>query len=369
VAYGVVILIGLVGLSLVKTDNLIMDDIRDDDPIKVDFTFLDTHFGGFRPFELVVTVKDTSETIWKMEHLEAMQKVEKYLDKEFGVELKGSVVQSLSVLNRSANSGNPKYFKLPEDNRNLTRFKRFLKIAGQGKMIRLMVDSTDRVTRITGGIPDWGNNKVTAKNEALFRFIEKEKLNEKLHFQLTGSAYLLDKNISYLSRSLLQGLAISITIVSLLMGLLYKSWRMMVISIIPNVLPLLVIAAVMGFTGLEIKTSTSIIFTIAFGIAVDDTIHLLGKFKLELMKGIGKEQALKNAITITGKAMILTTLILCSGFMLLLFSDFNGTFYMGLLLSLALLVALILDLTLLPVLIHLFYKESYWNGKELKSEE
>jgi len=355
--YVVVTVVSLIGMSQLKTDNLIMDDIRDDDPIKVDFNFLDTHFGGFRPFELVVTVKDTNETVWKKEHLESMQKIEKYLQKDFGVELKGSIVQSISVLNRSANAGNPKYFKVPDDQRSLSRYRRFLKIAGQGKLIRLMVDSTERVTRITGGIPDWGNNKVTAKNEALMKFIKSNNLDKDLDFRLTGSAYLLDKNISYLAKSLLQGLSISILIVSILMGLLYRSFSMMIISVIPNILPLLMIAAIMGFTGLEIKTSTSIIFTIAFGIAVDDTIHLLGKFKFELMKGIGKDQALRNAFTITGKAMILTTLILCSGFMLLLFSDFNGTFFMGLLLSLALLFALILDLTLLPVLLMIFYKE------------
>ena len=111
----------------------------------------------------------------------------------------------------------------------------------------------------------------------------------------------------------------------------------------------------MGFFGIELKTSTAIIFTIAFGIAVDDTIHLLGKFKFELMKGSSRMIALKRAYLTTGKAMILTTLILCSGFMLLVFSTFMGTFNMGVLLSITLFVALITDLTLLPILIMLFY--------------
>ena len=112
----------------------------------------------------------------------------------------------------------------------------------------------------------------------------------------------------------------------------------------------------MGYLGIEVKTSTSIIFTIAFGIAVDDTIHLLGKFKFELMKGKSVREALKHAFVVTGKAMILTTLVLCSGFLLLLFSTFMGTFNMGLLLSMTLFIALILDLTLLPLLIYTFYR-------------
>jgi predicted RND superfamily exporter protein len=354
---GGVVAVSLLGIYFIKADNLIMDDIRASEPIKQDFNYLDKHFGGFRPFELAVTVKDTSETIWNEEYLKTIDKVENYLESVYGVELKNTLVLSLKVLNRSSNGGNPNAFKLPEDTRSLKRFRRFLKIAGQGQVIRLLVDSTERITRITGGIPDWGNNKVSAKNEQFRKFLKENNLEEKLEFRLTGSAYILDKNISYLSISLLKGLLFSILIVSLIMGIIYKSFRMMFISIVPNVIPLLVIGGLMGYTGLEIKTSTAIIFTIAFGIAVDDTIHLLGKVKFELMKGKSKMDALQTAFLVTGKAMILTTLILCSGFMLLLFSSFNGTFNLGFLLSITLFVALILDLTLLPVLIMYFYKE------------
>jgi hypothetical protein len=155
---------------------------------------------------------------------------------------------------------------------------------------------------------------------------------------------------------LIYGLLVSIGVVSLIMGVVFKSLRMVIISLIPNTIPLVFIAAVMGYMGIEVKVSTSIIFTIAFGIAVDDTIHLLGKFKFELMKGKTVQEALKHAYVVTGKAMILTTLVLCSGFLLLLFSTFMGTHNMGLLLGMTLFVAMILDLTLLPLLILAFYK-------------
>jgi predicted RND superfamily exporter protein len=148
---------------------------------------------------------------------------------------------------------------------------------------------------------------------------------------------------------------VSILIVALLVGIIYRSVSILLISIVPNLVPLVFIAGVMGYLGVELKISTAIIFTIAFGIAVDDTIHLLGKFKYELMKGRSKMYALKRSYMTTGKAMILTTLILCSGFALLVFSSFLGTFYLGVMLCLALFVALIADLTLLPVLIFLFY--------------
>jgi len=184
---------------------------------------------------------------------------------------------------------------------------------------------------------------------------EKEKSGI-ANYTITGTAHLFDKNLGYLSISLVKGLAISILIVALLIGLIYRSWRILIISIIPNVFPLLVIAGLMGYFGIELKTSTAIIFTIAFGIAVDDTIHFLGKFKYELMQGKSHLYALKRSYMTTGKAMILTTLILCAGFLLLICSSFLGTYYMGVMLCITLFVALIADLTLLPVLLLLFYK-------------
>ena len=159
-----------------------------------------------------------------------------------------------------------------------------------------------------------------------------------------------------MSSSLVKGLAFSVIIVALIMGIIYKSLTITLISIIPNIVPLVFIGGVMGYIGVDLKISTAIIFTIAFGIAVDDTIHLLGKFRHELNKGKGVLYAMRRSYTTTGKAMIITTLILCSGFLLLIFSSFLGTFYLGVMLCLALFVALIADLTLLPVLILLFYK-------------
>tara|TARA_R110002072_G_scaffold226960_3_gene383866 strand:+ start:6836 stop:7393 length:558 start_codon:yes stop_codon:yes gene_type:complete len=181
-------------------------------------------------------------------------------------------------------------------------------------------------------------------------------MNGEIDYQLTGTAHLIDKNLSYLSTGIVKGLLLSILIVSLLMGLIYRSVSILIISLLPNLVPLVVIAGIMGFMGVELKISTAIIFAIAFGIAVDDTIHFLVKFKFELMKGRTKVYALKRSYLTTGKAMILTTFVLCSGFALLGFSSFLGTFYLGILICITLFVAFIADLTLLPVLILLFYK-------------
>ena len=146
-------------------------------------------------------------------------------------------------------------------------------------------------------------------------------------------------------------------LIGLIMGMLYRSIKMVAIALVVNILPLLMISALLGVAGVDLKVSTAIIFTISFGIAVDDTLHFVSKFRQELGKGRSIVYAVKRTFLSTGRAIVLTSVILCAGFLLLIFSDFLGTFYVGLLISLTLLFALLNDLLLLPVLILLFFKE------------
>jgi predicted RND superfamily exporter protein len=294
--------------------------------------------------------------MWDLNVLEEIDKVETYLENSYGAEVKNSLVGTIKVVNRSANGGNPKAYKLPSSKSQLKKYRRAIRIINQGKYIRILLDENERTSRINGNFPDIGNHAIAKKNEAFKRFTESLSLKGKIEFKITGTAHLFDKNMRYLSENLVQGLSFEIVLVALIMGFLYKSVRMMIISMIPNLIPLLVISGIMGFCGVDLKISTAIIFTIALGIAIDDTIHILGKFKFERLKGKSKNYALKTAYLTTGKAMILTSLVLCSGFFMLVFSSFNGTFYMGLLLCITLFVALITELTLLPILIFMFYK-------------
>lgn len=347
--------ISTIGLLKIEANNYLMDDMRESEPMKQDFNYLDEHYGGIRPFELAVILKDTSKTFWDVEVLSELNKVEDYVEKKYGAEIKQSLCQTIKVINRSSHAGLPSYYEIPEKQRTINGFKKKLQFVEGGKLMSLLIDSLGTTTRISGGIGDLGNTIMTKKNVEFDKFLAKMDSKDWLEFKLTGTSHLLDKNMNYLAISLVKGLLLSILIVAIIMGIIYRSFTMLIISIIPNVIPLIIVAGIMGYFGITLKTSTAIIFTIAFGIAVDDTIHFLGKFKHELLKGNSKMYALKRSYLTTGKAMILTTLILCSGFLLLMLSTFLGTFYMGLLLSLTLFFALILDLTLLPVLIILFY--------------
>ena len=346
----------LFGIFQIQNNHYLMDDLHPKEQLKQDFRFIDQHYGGIRPFDISIEIKDPSLSFWDPVVLNELAQVESYLEKTYGAEIKNSLVQSLCIANRAAHSGNPNYFNLPSSQRELKRFRRQLRMIEKGAYLRTVLDSTERFGRMHGNLADLGSAPIHKKNEAFARYCKALPLHGKVTYQITGAAHLLDRNIDYISASLVEGLIFSVLLIALIMGFVYRSVRMMLISMIPNLIPLLAVAAIMGFAGIELKTSTAVIFTIAFGISYDDTIHLLAKFKIELAKGSSKSYALKRAYLERGKAMILSSLILCCGFSMLIFSTFMGSFYMGILISITLFVALISDLTLLPVLVLLFFR-------------
>jgi predicted RND superfamily exporter protein len=352
---GLFLVIFIYGAFQVKTNNFIMDDIRDGVPMKADFAFFDEHYAGIRPFEMAVQLKDTSLQFWDKLVLDEMAKVENFLEIEYGVTIRMSLIKAIQMLDPFANKVSSDTIEQipPWDNaRAFRNYKRAILSANEGQLWENMVNEEAGIARVAGNIPDWGSIVVQEKNEKLFNFLHQELNSEILDFQPTGSAHLLDKNMRYLSGSLIQGLAFAILVVSLLMGILFRSISMVVIAMIPNILPLVFIAGFMGFTGIDLKITTAIVFTISFGIAVDDTIHFLSKFNLELKKGKAPLYALKRTYFSTGKAILLTSAVLCSGFLLLLLSDFLGTFYLGLMITLTLFFAIVADMLLLPILLN-----------------
>jgi predicted RND superfamily exporter protein len=354
-AIGVLLLSGL-GITMVVSNNYMMDDLPEDDPLIQDVGYISEHYGGTRPFTMTVELTDTSKSIWNLEVLQEIDTVQTYLETNYDVQVRSSLITALKVMNRGKHSGDANYYALPESQKRLNSFKKALKISNEGKMIRLFMDSTQTTLQINGFLDDVGNIKITKRNKDLEKFLTTRNFKG-VEYHLTGTSHLVDKNMRSLVQNMLMGLGISILVIALLLGLIFKSFRVVLISLVPNLLPLIVLTGLMGFLGINIKLSTAIIFSIAFGIVVDDTIHLLGKFRHELSKGKSVIYALQRAYITTGKAMILTTLILCAGFFLMVFSCFMGTFYLGFLLTVVLVVALIADLTVLPVLLLLFYKK------------
>jgi uncharacterized protein len=356
-AFVFLIAIAVIGISKIQINNFILEDLRDSDPLKQEFIYFENNFSGVRPFELYVKIADEESEIFSLQALKEIDKVQQFLETEYGTGFIVSPVTLVKTIRKAINGGAEKYYALPETENEMQEIKSKLKHFRKRKEYTSLISTDEKEARITGKINDIGSILVNEKNKLLYNFIDAEVDKNILAFTITGSAHLIDKNNSYLARNLIGGLGIAFLIIALLTALFFRSWAMVVIALIPNVIPLIFIAGILGFAGIYLKISTGIIFTIAFGIAVDDTIHFLSKLKLELNKGKSLVYAVKRTFLSTGKAIIITSIILCGGFLSLLLSGFEGTFLVGLLISLTLFFAIISDLLLLPILIFWWYKK------------
>lgn len=351
----IVAVISTIGTFMIKANYYLLEDISKSSKIRQDYEYFDKEFMGLRPFEMAVVVKDQSKTIYDYDVLKEINKVENYLERDYGLKHCFSIVSVLEIANRTQHGGQLSYARLPEETEANDMIEQIKEYDKKG-LLTIYVDSTEQYGRISSTIGDIGLIEINKKNTALNQFISDSTNTNLVEFKMTGTGHLLDLNMSYLSKNLLYGLLISIGLIGIIMGLLYRSLKMVLIALVVNIMPLIMIAAVLGFSGVDLKVSTAIIFTISFGIAVDDTLHFMSRFRLELSKGRSYLYAMKRTFLSTGKAMVLTSVILCAGFLLLMLSDFLGTFYVGLLISLTLFFALINDLFLLPVLLMIFYK-------------
>lgn len=355
-AFVLLVLIALIGISRIEINNYILEDLRDSDPLKKDFVYFEENFSGVRPFEMYVKSTDSSKSLLSIAVLKELEKVQNFLETEYGTGFIVSPVTLVKTINKAVNGGGAAFYKLPENEEEMEPVLSLIQKFKKRKEFASLITADNTEARITGKMHDMGSKKVAVRNQALEKFIAENVNQNILSYQLTGSAYLIDKNNAYLARNLVGGLAIAFLIIALLTAIFYRSYVMVLIALIPNLIPLILIAGILGFAGIYLKISTGIIFTIAFGIAVDDTIHFLSKLKIELDKGKSLLYAVKRTFLSTGKAIIITSIILCGGFLSLILSSFEGTFLVGLLISLTLLFAIIADLFLLPILLFAWYK-------------
>ena len=347
-----VLIISVIGISKIKVNNVLLEDLSEKVKIKQDFIFFDKYYSGVRPLEIQVNLKDSSKSIWDYEVMVELNKVNDFIKKEYHA---GFLISAASMVKTIyINSFQDTKLNFP-DSEDYKIISKQLISNKKNKDISRIVSSDGLSSRISGKIQDMGSIKVNEHNNNLIAFIKKNTNNNLLEFKLTGAAQLVDRNNEYMVSNMAQGFLCSILIIALLTFFLHRSWRMVIVFLIPNIFPLIIIAGIMGFAGIELKSATSLVFSIAFGIATDDTIHFISRLKIELGYGKSLIYAFKRTYFETGKPIILTTFILIGGFMSLMLSDFNSTFYFGFLVCITVIIAVISDIFLLPVLLFLIY--------------
>jgi len=350
------IALALAGIQRIRLNNYVLEDLRSNHPQRRAFQFFDTHFTGARGFEAVLRMEDTSrQAVFEPATLQAIDRLDRFLQEEYGVGDLLSPARMMRYAHMAYRDGDPAYFTLPQDTQLLQLLTGRV-LERQGPLApEHYLSFPPGWVRLSGKMKDEGSWRIRRKNERLRAFMEEQMENAPFELVLTGTPHLLDLNNSFLARNVLLGLLAAILLVGVLFALLLGSVRLGLLTLLPNLLPLLFIGGIMGFASIDLKISTSVIFVLAFGIAVDDSIHFLARFRREMRRHERAEDALRQTFCSTGKAIAITTLLLLGGFLSLCFSQFLGTFYLGLLLALTLFFALLADLSLLPVLLLLFY--------------
>lgn len=363
VGFGIVLAVAGYGVSRVHINRTFLEDLPADEGVQQDVAFLEREFSGLKPFEMQIDVVDTSLTVWSPRVIREMEKVESFITPKLKLGSLLSPVALIKAGNKAMNGGNVTAFKLPEADAEIRRIAKWLRTGGRDRELRHLVSEDRRQARFTAKYGDIGSYASQQIVKELREFCRTQTDTTLIRCTVTGGAYLVDVNNESVSRDLAGNMFIEFSVVALIVGLMFFSLRMVIISIIPNVVPLVLVGGVMGFMGIDLKVTTSMIFAIVFGIAVDDTLHILARLRLELRKGRQPLFALARAYVGTGRAVIVTSIILCGGFISPMLSDFASIFYTGFLVSLALFLAVITDLLLLPVLLL-----AYFGAKKRKEE-
>ncbi len=356
----VIVISSLYGLSKIKSVSYLIDDVPSESSLMKDLKFFEENFSGIMPLEIVVDTK-MKKGVQNLNLLKKVDKLESFLSEKSYVSSPISLVSFVKASRQAYYNNNPSYFSLP-NNRDKNFILRYIADGYQNNVSndnisKSFVDSIGQKLRISLNVADLGSLKLDSIVNNTFRpEIDKIFGNSKAEVKLTGTTLTFIKGINFLIENLLQSMLLAFIIISVIMALLFKNLKMVIISLIPNIIPLIIAAGIMGFLGIPLKPSSALVFSIVFGISVDYSIHFLAKFKNELLENDLKN-SISNTINQTGKSMIFTSFILFFGFIIFAFSNFGGTIVLGILTSVILFVAMITNLTLLPSIILHFYKK------------
>ncbi len=424
------VVISVIGLLRIEATGNIAGDLPQNDQILLDIKFLEKHFGGSIPFEIMVSYKEKGR-LFKGSTLERLEGVQQILKEDTLFSRSISPVDFVKVVNMAYYNNNPEQYKLIS-NRDKLRLKKYIdnftitNANGGGLSLKELLDTNTCTVRIRSQMKDLGSYEVAQKvgkirsqvdsilnpdkaeierlvnlskgNKAYYDSIfeqfnylsngihealsRKTKIDEsefdsnlelkkkyysesyfpkllrntidKEYFDVTftGTSVVASEGTKYLVNNLITSLLFAILCIGILMAVLFRSWRMVVISMVPNLIPLLFTGGIMGYFGIPLKPSTLLVFSIAFGISVDDTIHFLAKYRMELKtKQWDIKTCVTNSIRDAGLGMFYTSIVLFCGFSVFMFSQFGGTKALGLLISITLLVAMITNLVVLPSLL------------------
>ncbi len=345
------LMLSIIGIYEIRLSGTIIDDMPKKSDFYQDIRFFETHFKGVMPIEIMIDTKRANGAT-RLSTLNRMNRLENDLLEISELSNPVSAVSIAKYLKQSYFNGNPKYFQLPTKQQDNFIRAHSKNLDGEVNFLKSLVDPTGQFARMTVMLQDVTTERMEAIEMEIKKSIDKHFSTDRFNVSITGKALGYLKGTRFLVRNLVVSLGLAILLIALFMAYMFRSFRMIIISLLPNVIPLILTAGMMGFLGIAIKPSTILVFSVAFGISVDDTIHYLVKYRQELKANQWNiKKSVYSALRETGVSMFYTSIVLFFGFSVFMISSYGGTVALGGLVSATLLFAMLANLILLPSLL------------------
>lgn len=372
-----VTLFSALGMLRLHSVSFMVDDIPAESKIKKDLHFFEANFSGVMPLEIVVSISSKRKRqLLEIKNLEAIDRFEQSLDSITITSRPVSIISLVKAAKQAFYNNNPERYSLPTKSESGFILRYMKGQSDNSGLVKSFVDSTFNKMRISMQMADVGstrmdsliNNVIQPKADALVASLRENLKSDKdsVTVAVTGTSKIFIKGNKFLINNLTESLILAFILITLSMAALFANVRMILISLIPNLIAMMITAGLMGYLEIPLKASTALIFSITFGISVDNSIRFLAKYRQELISGgFFVPRAVSESIMETGKSIIYTSVALFAGFIIFAFSDFGGTIALGILTSTTLLISMFTNLILLPALIMTFDKPNRDTQKQL----
>ena len=363
IIYGLLLVFSVIGVSQMKVSGSLIGEMPKSASFFKDIVFFEKEFNGVMPLEIMIDTK-RKKGVMKTSTLRKMDELQNTIDSIPELSKPVSIVNLVKYSKQAFYNGNPEYYELPtsQEQAFILSYAKNATKNSKENLMKSYIDSTGRYARITTFMKDIGTEEMAKIEKKLHAKIDKIFPSDRYEVTLTGKALVFQKGTSYLVGNLVESLIFAILLIALLMTYMFRSWKMIFASVVTNILPLCITSGLMGYLGIPLKPSTILVFSIAFGISVDNAIQFMAKYRHDLIQNGGKiEKAVFSALHETGVSTFYTSVVLIFGFAIFTLSSFGGTIALGGLISVTLTFAMFANLVVLPALVLTTEK---WGGKK-----
>jgi len=363
--YVLLLVFSVIGVMQMKVSGSLIGEMPKSASFFKDILFYEKEFNGVMPLEIMINTKH-KKGVMKLSTMKKMDELQKTIEQIPELSKPVSVVNLVKYSKQAFYNGNPEYYELPTSQEQvfILSYAKNATKKTKDNLMKSYVDSTGQYARITTYMKDIGTKDMAAIEGKLRTKIDRIFPKDRYEVTLTGKALVFQKGTAYLINNLIESLIFAIFLIAALMAYLFRSAKMIFVSVITNILPLCITSGLMGYLGIPLKPSTILVFSIAFGIPVDNAIQFMAKYRHDLKMNNGKiKKSVFSALQETGVSTFYTSIVLIFGFAIFTLSSFSGTVALGGLISCTLLFAMFANLLVLPALVLTFEK------KKAKQEE